>query len=372
MIFWAGEEVPDGGVPGDPEDFWEPRDLSQFTPALWEVLGRHRTPVYFNFRYKRDFGPVPSGHGPYNEMLPLFQEAKRRGVPIGLWLTVPPADGYFAWERGAAIQKEAIVAARKWTADRGIPVSQYVLDLEPSLDVVAELRTIQGGDLGALPALFERTIDPAANCQGRQAYVELYQWAKAQGLPLSVSVPPIPIDDNVDGTMAMQDATDMTAPPNSFDRMWVQAYRNELDMFGDPGGSIITSYWQDAHRQYGDKAGVTIGTPGQTGYETAAGLTDDVRLAATLGATEVPVYTLERAAKHYGPAGVEQVITNTAPFTGAQAWWARTFISPNAAAQRGVLSVLDTAATTATPLVTAGHGNPQLPKTFASGPLGCS
>lgn len=371
VVFWAGEEVPDGSVPGDPEDFWRPRELSQFTPALWEVLGRHRTPVYFNFRYKRDFGPVPPGRGPYNEMLPLFKEARKRGVPVGIWLTVPPDDGYFAWEGGAAVQKEAIIAAEKWRKAHGLDFVEYVLDLEPSLAVVNELRKVQGGDLGAMPAMFEKTLDPAKNCQGRQAYVDLYRWAKSRGLGLSVSVPPIPIDDNVDGTMALQDGTDMTLAPGSFDKLWTQAYRNELDMFGDPGASIMTSYWRDTRQQYGDKGEITIGTPGQTGYLTAEQLGADVRHMATLGATQVPIYTLERAAEAYGPAGVEKVITSTTPYTGFDAWMVHNFIGPSAVAQRGALSVLDVAATTATPLVTAAKGSPQLPKTFAGGPLGC-
>jgi hypothetical protein len=122
VTFWAGEEM-EGGLWDDVEDYWAPRDLTAFTPALWDVLERHRTPIYFNLRYKRDFGPVPVGRGPYNEALPIFKEAKKRGVPIRVWLVVPPADGYFAHEGNAAIQKEASIAARAWAADKHVDIA---------------------------------------------------------------------------------------------------------------------------------------------------------------------------------------------------------------------------------------------------------
>jgi len=42
------------------------------------------------------------------------------------------------------------------------------------------------------------------------------------------------LDDNNDGTMGLQDATDVILPHADWDGVFIQAYRNELDLFGDP------------------------------------------------------------------------------------------------------------------------------------------
>ena len=58
--FWAGEAVP--GTDWDvPATYWNRRDTHFYTPRLWRVLRRNHVPLYFNLRYRRDFGPVPAG-----------------------------------------------------------------------------------------------------------------------------------------------------------------------------------------------------------------------------------------------------------------------------------------------------------------------
>ena len=56
--FWAGEAIPARtGAPLTPTG--SAADLHAYTPYLWRVLRRNKIPLYFNLRYKRDFGPVP-------------------------------------------------------------------------------------------------------------------------------------------------------------------------------------------------------------------------------------------------------------------------------------------------------------------------
>ncbi len=58
--FWAGEAVP--GTDWDsPDTYWKRRDTHPYTASLWRVLRRNRIPLYFNLRYRRDFGPSPQG-----------------------------------------------------------------------------------------------------------------------------------------------------------------------------------------------------------------------------------------------------------------------------------------------------------------------
>lgn len=366
--FWAGEErLDDGGQPApiDGDAYWAPRDLSQFTPELWDVLERNETPVYFNMRYMRDFGPVPEGRGPYNELLPIMQEANARGVPIWGWVTVPPDDGYFAHEGGAAIQQEAIASAEDWMAANGVAVAGYVVDVEPPARIISDLREVQAGNFLGLFEIYADAINPAKQRQGWDDYVALVDWAHARGLKVAATAPPFAIDDNNDGTMALQDATDVILPPADWDGVFIQAYRNELDMFGDPGPGIVHSYFTSARHQYGSAADISIGTPGETGYLDAASMVKDIRLLATLGGRHVPVYTLERTAEQFGPAGIEQIVTQVAPYTGWEAVAAQAnVISPLVFLQRGVLELMDVLATVMTPVVTTAQGNPQLPNTF--------
>jgi len=363
--FWAGEErLNDGGQPApiDGDAYWAPRDLTQFTPELWDVLESHKVPIYFNIRYMRDFGPVPPDQGPYNEILPIFQEANARGVPIWGWVTVPPDEGYFAWEGGAAIQKEALVSAQDWMTANGVTAAGYVLDVEPPAHIITKLREVQGGNILALLEIYQEAIDPAKQSQGWRDYVALVDWAHSQGLKLAATAPNFVLDDNNDGTMGLQDATDVILPHADWDGVFIQAYRNELDLFGDPGPGIVNSYFTSARHQYGGIADVSIGTPGETGYLDAASMVNDIRLLATLGGHHVPVYTLERTAKQFGAAGVEQIVTQVAPYTGWEAVAAKaSVLSPLVFLQRAVFKLMDVLATVMTPFTTLSRGNPQLP-----------
>jgi hypothetical protein len=76
------------------------------------------------------------------------------------------------------------------------------------------------------------------------------------------------------------------------------------------------------------------------------------------------VYTLERTAKQFGAAGVEQIVMQVDPYTGWEAIVAKaSVLSPLVFLQRAVFKLMDVLATVMTPVTTLSRGNPQLPNT---------
>jgi len=178
--FWAGESVP-GTDWSSPDTYWMRRDLHAYTPSLWRVLRRNRIPLYFNLRYRRDFGPIAPGKPHRHDALSVIRTANRLGVPVWGWVLIPYEDGYWAWEGAAAEQFAATRALAGWARKKHVRLRGLVLDPEPRVRTPPEaLAAILGGsDDNALTALFQQTIDPSGQCAAWHGYTDVVRWACA-------------------------------------------------------------------------------------------------------------------------------------------------------------------------------------------------
>ena len=165
--FWAGEAVP--GTDWDsPGTYWKRRDLHAYTPYLWRVLRQNQIPLYFNLRYRRDFGPVPPGKPHRRDGLKIIRKANRLGVPVWAWVLIPYSDGYWAWEGAAAEQFAATKALVGWARKKHVQLRGVALDPEPRVRTPFETAAaiVGGGSDAALSALFQQTIDPRRPVRG--------------------------------------------------------------------------------------------------------------------------------------------------------------------------------------------------------------
>jgi hypothetical protein len=301
--FWAGEAVP-GTDWHDPGTYWGRRDRHAFTPYLWRVLRRYQVPLYFNLRYGRDFGPVPPGEPHRHDALRVIRIANRLGVPVWGWVLVPYGDGYWAWEGNAAEQFAAVRALTHWTREKRVRLRGYALDPEPRVLTPFETTAaILGGNNDALfSTLFPQTIDPAGQCAAWREYARIPRWAERHHIPVVTAPPPSALDDVGDGGLALQDASGFIVPDAPWSELFFQAYRSVFSYYSghDPGPSIVSSYFRSAQREFGDAGQVSLGSAGRGPYRRFSRLIDDVRLAATLGARNLPIYSLERALRAYG------------------------------------------------------------------------
>ena len=357
--FWAGEAVP-GTDWNSPATYWNRRDTRAYTPRLWSVLRRNRIPLYLNLRYRRDFGPIPPGMPRRGDGLAIIRKANRLGVPIWGWILIPYTDGYWAWEGAATEQFDAARALVRWTRMEGVRLRGLVLDFESPvlMPFEATAAIVSGGDTG-FPPLFQQTIDPAGQCSALHEYARIPLWARRHDIKLAATPSPWALDDLKDDRLALQDAAEFVVPNGPWHSLFFQAYRSVFAYYSgrDPGSGIVSSYLRSARRAFGNAGQVSLGSSGRGKYRRFSNLVHDVRLAATLGARQVPIYSLERTLRAYG--GPKSLIrlawAARHPFSGKRAAKAAAS-TPRAKVVRAAIQRSDAATATATPTITGNRG----------------
>jgi hypothetical protein len=368
--FWAGESVP-GTDWESPDTYWNRRSTRAYTPQLWNVLRRYRVPLYFNLRYRRDFGPVPPGEPHRHDGLAIVRRANRLGVPVWGWVLVPYSDGYWAWEGAAAEQFAAVRALVHWIRVKRVRLQGLVLDPEPPLNFPFQATAATIGGDGTLPSLFQQTIDPASQCKAERTYAQIPRWAARHHVALGAAPIAATLDDIADRRLALEDAGQFVLPSAPWADLFFQAYRSAFAFYTghDPGPGIVSSYLLSAQKEFGSVGQISLGSAGRRGYRHLSSLVHDVRLAATLGAREVPIYSLERTLRAYGgPSSISRLVEAAhRPFSGPAAASAVS-PTPQAGALRAAVRHADRIAAAATPAIAAGTSS-QLPNSW---PLGCN
>jgi hypothetical protein len=357
--FWAGEAVP-GTNWHRPGTYWKPRDLRPFRTKVWRTLQRYRIPLYLNLRYKRDFGPVPRGKPRRYDGLEIIEKANRLGVPVWGWVLIPYSDGYWAWEGAAKEQFKAVKSLVRWSRAQNLRLRGLVIDPEPPVGTPSETAAAFIGGAGeAIQALFPHTIDPAAQCAAWRRYARMPIWAKRNGVRLAAAPTPAVLDDLADDRLALQDAAQFLVPKAPWRPLFFQAYRSTFDYHGgfDPGSGIVSSYLRSARREFGKTGQITLGSAGRGKYVRLSRLVHDVRVAASMGAREVPIYSLERTLRAYGGRRALARLAWAArhPFRKGKRLKA---IAPTMRAEglRAAIQSSDVAATEATPNITMDQG----------------
>jgi hypothetical protein len=369
--FWAGEAVP--GTNWDlPDTYWKRRDLHAYTPYLWRVLQRNQIPLYFNLRYQRDFGPIPPGKPHRHDALKIIRKANRLGVPVWAWVLIPYSDGYWAWEGAAAEQFAATRSLVSWARRKHLRLRGVALDPEPRVRTPfgTAASIVGGGSEATLWALFQQSIDPIRQCSAWHGYAGIVRWAKRHNVKIAAAPAPAALDDLKDHRLALQDATGFILPNAPWDELYFQAYRSVFAYHSgrDPGPGIVSSYLRSARHAFGRAGQISLGSAGRGPYRHFSKLLNDVRLAATLRAREVPIYSLERTLRSYGGPGALIRLVQAArhPFTGKAATKS-TAPTSGAARLRRAIRRSDIAATYNTPLVTARRGAELSPNRWPNG-----
>ncbi len=180
-----------------------------------------------------------------------------------------------------------------------------------------------GSGGGAFSSVFQSTIDPARQCAAWRGYARIPRWAKRHGVRVSAAPMPAALDDVNDGRLALQDAAEFILPNAPWDELFFQVYRSVFTYYSgrDPGPGIVSSYFRSAQREYGSVGQISLGSSGRGPYRHFSSLLHDVRLAATIGAREVPIYSLERTLRAYGgPRSIVRLVQAAHdPFAGPAA-----------------------------------------------------
>jgi len=359
--FWAGETVT---TCNSTDPVTCPRDVSNYSTALWDKLKANNSFVYMDLVYGSDFGPTLAGSNARTDGLQLVQQANAKGVSISAWITVPLAYGTFANEENAAIIRQAVEAFVAWKAQNNLQFEQAILDLEFPLGTQAINQALQG-NLTPVQNLMALNINPAGQCTAMAAFRDTISWAHQQGLKLSGSPIPFTVEDIPNGNMALQDAMNMVAfPPFGYDALYLQAYRA---VGPDLGSGYVASLYATMQQRFGAKGQVTIGNTGYPPYDQVANIVADVRMLAAMGATTIPLFSLDSAVETYGLTGIQQIFNAAYNPMNWMELASATQMTPTGQAARDLFVYLDNFATALTPVATAIAGNPQSPNSYPNG-----
>lgn len=370
LIFAAGEEDSTlsgftSGKVAASRSYWSVRrDLHRYTPVVWRLLERNKAWLTVNIRWRRDFGPVPSGVPHFGELLPFLRTARRHHVGVIAWLTVPYGDGYWTTEDNLAEYRRVVRRFESWAARVRFHPKAVLLDLEAPLKDSATTSQALNDPMPAIRML-DRNVGPAHQCAAMQHVQQLAAGLQAHGYPAVAAAYPFLFDDITDSNLALSDGLDMPVPqPGAFREVAFMAMRSAYaSLIGtDPGSSLLASYIAAMKRWYGRTATFSLGVAGDGPYQHHLGrLVTDVRLAAALTSGTVGVYSLERALKAYGSRGVAKLFAAVRhPLAGA-ALSRASAISPGTREARAILGTMNDMVTAGLPLATASRGSPQLP-----------
>lgn len=361
--FWAGETATHC-LALDPS--FCPRDTSVYTPELWSALAETHAALFMNFVYEADFGPIPAGQAQRTDVIPLVQEANRRGIQVNAWITFPTDLGTYSNEANAANSQAAVKDFAAWSALHGLRIHEVTLDLEQATgdQPIAEALA---GDLGPITQTMHGNVDPAAQCRSLQTYRATISWAHQHGIRMTGSPVPFALDDVVlDHNMGLSNVLQI-APfaPGMYDDVYLQAYRT----FGvDFGSAYIARYFLLMQQYFGAQGQISLGNTGLPPYDTTGALINDIEMLAGMGATSIPIFDLNQAVSAYGIAGVKAVVNaGHHPLTGASLQTAETTSTPAGAGAVSLFSVLNTTANALTQAETTLTGIPRQPNAWPSG-----
>ncbi len=299
--FWAGESI-NACLGYDPVTC--PRNVANYTLALWSLLKANNSFLYMDLIYGSDFGPALSGANQRTDGLALVQQANANGVSISAWITVPLSYGTFANQQNAATIQAAVQAFYTWKTQNNLQIDQAILDLEFPLGYQALAQAITG-NLAAAESLASSNLNPAAQCAAMGIYRDTISWAHQHGMKLSGSPLPFSLNDVANGNMASQNLLGMVNyPPFGFDQLYNQAYRAEgVDL----GSGYVASIYNSMQHYFGAAGQVTLGSTGVPGYSTVAPVVTDVQMLAGLGAATIPIFDLDGSVSSYGLNGIQQI-----------------------------------------------------------------
>ncbi len=348
------------------QTYWFPRDTHELTPAVWSVLAQYHAPLYLALDYKRDFGPIPPGEPHRYDGLRLIQEANRRDVPVVAWLLMPYADGLWSNQGNAHESATATLTLFRWAHKHHLRLRGVVLDQEMSFQTTTQLTS----DIlkpAAMATLMKQKLNLKTQCSAVQTYRHLISEVHAMGDNISETPVPFALNDLFDGHIALQDALGVAAfPPLGYNVIYLQAYRSEVaQSAADPGSGWVATYFKQMQYYFGRTGQLTLGVAGSAPYNRLSVLTGDIRMLAGMGATQIPIFSLESTVDRFGVAGVKAVIeAGFNPINKAQLATATSMTSPIAGIYNTLFNNLDKEAVALTPSVNGG-------KTANSYPNGC-
>jgi hypothetical protein len=132
----------------------------------------------------------------------VVQRLNRADVPVAAWLALPSEQGYYINAGNALAARERFAQFERWTAEYGLRWTGVGLDIEPSLQDFAALRT--GAKWHLLTTVIGRCFDGGRVRHARDAYSAFIKEIQARGYSVDTYQFPFIVDERQVHSMLLE------------------------------------------------------------------------------------------------------------------------------------------------------------------------
>lgn len=216
----------------------------------------------------------------------LLQVAEALQVPVGAWLLLPDAQGYWPNAENARLFEQALAQFLRWLAQEHLRVAEIIVDMETPL---ALSRLLKGRLWQGLQLEYQRWLDPLQQRRFDEAvaiYTAAVARAHAAGLQMQVVSYPFVVHDALARTTVLQRFLQIPVTPVPWDRVSLMIYRSSFQDFCPLplSAGLVTAYLQLARRAFSQPVNAALGVLGTVGKLQEGGFGDPARLAPDVAA----------------------------------------------------------------------------------------
>ncbi|MFZ5439318.1 MAG: hypothetical protein ACOZQL_04875 [Myxococcota bacterium] len=221
-----------------------------------------------------------------DERAAAVKELMAEDIPVGAWLLLERADGYFATLDNVDAVEARVAAFRAWTRRHGLRFTSLGFDFEPDL---RDLELLFRRPFRALGAWTRRSFDRSRRAGALRRYTALLQGLAAEGWKLETYQFPLLLDDRQSGSEFFQRLVGALDVP--VEREVVMAYASLL---GPLGPGLVGEWARGARAVAVGSTGGGIDPLPKLSFDELA---RDLRLAAR-SCDDVSIFSLEGCVEH--------------------------------------------------------------------------
>jgi hypothetical protein len=231
----------------------------------------------------------------------LLQAAAAEGVPVGAWLLLEDAQGYWPNAENAPAFCALIERFLDWLDSEQLSVAEIIVDMETPL---ALSRLLKGRLIKGLQLEWQRWQHP----QNRErfesavsAFTGLVDTIHQAGLTAQVVTYPFIVHDAAAGNLAFQSFLQVPVTPVPWDRISLMVYRSSFQDLAPMRLSswLVYSYLELAQKVLNVPVSAALGVIGSIGKITEGGFRDvdeiraDVAAARAAGVESIQLFSLD-------------------------------------------------------------------------------
>jgi len=254
----------------------------------------------------------------YEELVHLYQQAKKYGVSIRPWLLLDTKDLYWFNKWNLQASGEFVHIFLEEMRSRGVNPDWLIFDVEPRQDITDQLIDVvqkqpdqpSNGlldiftltdELGEALDVLTHWSEDVKLTEATLYYQNLLNELHSQGVKVEVVTTNFVLHDLADHKHRAQSAFGIAITEVPWDRVSFMLYRIEIQrILGKVTSNVVYQYGLRARRYFGNRAVIAVGEVGHVqfphpmeGFGDPQDLHNDIAAAKAAGVDEIEIYSLD-------------------------------------------------------------------------------